>query len=328
MDWRGVVADGVREHGLSEVQRLELLALAGLDKEPGPLLARLPMLLAGLAGMLCGLGLVFAIAANWAELSRTAQFAILQSAVAAGALGVVARPQLSLPFGLWALLAIGGLLAFFGQTYQTGADAWQLFALWAALGLPLVLGARSDAAWATWALVAVTAVSLWVSAHTGHRWRAEPDDLAAHLVGWVLALGLVLALGSPLGRRAGAGIWARRTAACLAVLLVTTTAMLALIGGQPTAQALLALLALGGAAWALARPAGFDLFNLSAAALGLNVVLVGWLARLLLDGSHSGEPIGSLLLLGLLAAVLLAATVGLVLRRSRNEERQRSGGAV
>jgi len=88
------------------------------------------------------------------------------------------------------------------------------------------------------------------------------------------------------------------------------------------------LLALGGAAWALARPAGFDLFNLSAAALGLNVVLVGWLARLLLDGSHSGEPIGSLLLLGLLAAVLLAATVGLVLRRSRNEERQRSGGAV
>ena len=41
--------------------------------------------------------------------------------------------------GLLALLGIGGLFAYFGQTHQTGADPWQLFALWAALVLPLRL---------------------------------------------------------------------------------------------------------------------------------------------------------------------------------------------
>ena len=37
---------------------------------------------------------------------------------------------------------IAGLLAFVGQTYQTGADAWQLFATWAALALVWALGRR------------------------------------------------------------------------------------------------------------------------------------------------------------------------------------------
>jgi len=46
--------------------------------------------------------------------------------------------------------SIGGLFAYFRQTYQTGADAWQLFALWAALGLPLCLGVGSVVPWAPW----------------------------------------------------------------------------------------------------------------------------------------------------------------------------------
>jgi uncharacterized membrane protein len=325
MDWQGVVADGVREHGLNEARRRELLALGGASAEPAALVARLPQVLAGLAGLLGGLGLIFAIAANWDSLSRTAQFALLQAAVALGALGMIARPRLRLPLGLWCLLATGGVLAFFGQTYQTGADAWQLFALWAGLSLPLALGARSDAVWSAWALVAMTAISLWVSTHTGHRWRAEADDLAVHLVGWGLAWGLAFALNM---RRAGVGVWARRTAACLAVLLVTATAVAALFGASPTAQAVLALLVLAGTAWVMARPVGFDLFNLSAAALGFNVAMVGGLARLLFRGHVSGDPIGRFLLLGLVAAGLLAATVSGVLRLSRAAETRREGGAA
>lgn len=327
MDWRGVVADGVRAHGLNDAQRLELLALAGLDREPAPLLARLPLLLAGLAGLLCGLGLIFAIAANWSGLPRTVQFALLQAAVGLGALGLIARPGLRQPLGLWCLLAIGGLLAFFGQTYQTGADTWQLFALWAGLALPLALGVRSDALWAGWAGVAMTAIALWVAAHAGHRWRAEADDVVVHLIGWFAALGLALVLHGGWGRRAGGGVWARRIAACLSAGLVTATARAALFGRDPTLQALLALLVLGAATWVLARPGGFDLFNLSAVALGLNVVLVGGLARLLFDDSSGGEPIGRFLLLGLVAAGLLAATVGGVLRRARAAGAHEGGDA-
>lgn len=327
MDWHTVVADSVRAHGLNDTQRRELLALGGVGAEPPALRAHLPLALVGLAGVLAGLGLVFAIAANWSTLSRTAQFALLQAAVAAGAVGVIVVPRLRMPLGLWCLLAMGGLLAFFGQTYQTGADAWQLFALWAALGLPLAAGVRADTVWAVWALVAVTALSLWMSAHTGHQWRAEPGDLTVQLIGWALALGLVLALGSAFGQRAGVGIWARRTAACLAVLLVTSTAVVALFGRAPTAHAVLALLVLGVAAWVASRPAAFEIFTLSAAALGLNTVLVGGLARLLFDGPSRGDGIGTFLLLGLLAAGLLAGTVSGVLRLSRAAERREGGAA-
>lgn len=326
MDWRGVVTDSVRAHGLNDAQRLELLSLGDLDREPVLLLARLPLLLAGLAGLLCGLGLIFAIAANWPGLPRAVQFALLQAAVGLGALGLVARPGLRQALGLWCLLAIGGLLAFFGQTYQTGADTWQLFALWAVLALPLALGVRADVLWAGWVLVAMTAIALWVATHTGHRWRAEADDVVVHLIGWFAALGLGLVLHGGWGR-VGVGVWARRTAACLSVGLVTATALAALFGKNPTAQALLALLVLCGAAWGLARPGGLDLFNLSAVALGLNVVLVGGLARLLFDGPSGGEPIGRFLLLGLAAAGLLAASVGGVLRLARAAG-LREGGAA
>ncbi|MBV8035939.1 DUF2157 domain-containing protein [Roseateles sp.] len=322
MDWHAVVADGVREHGLSEAQRRELLALGGVGVEPPVLLAQLPLMLIGLAALLAGLGLVFAVAANWDELSRVAQFGLLQAAVALGALGVIARPGLRMPLGLWCLLAMGGLLAFFGQTYQTGADAWQLFALWAALGLPLALGVRADTVWSAWALVAMTAISLWMTAHTRHAWRAEPDGLAVHLIGWVVALLLVLALGSRPGHRAGAGLWARRTAACLAVLLVTASAVAALFGGSPTTYVPLALLTLGAAAWVASRPAAFELFTLSAAALGLNAVLVGGLGRWLFDGHGRGDGTGQWLLIGLVAAALLSGTVSAVLRLARAAERQ------
>lgn len=316
MDWRGVVADGVREHGLSEAQRRELLALGGLGAEPAAGLARLPLLLTGLAGLLCGLGLILAIAANWGELPRSAQFGLLQAAVALGLLGVVARPALGTPLGLWSLLATGGLLAFFGQTYQTGADAWQLFALWAAFTLPLALGVRADAVWGAWSVVATTALALWVHTHLGHRWRAEPQDLPVHLAGWAGAMALLWAFSSVPGRRCGVGLWARRTMAWLALAQVTATALTALFGEQPLAPTLLALVALAAAAWVLARPAQLDLFNLSAAALALNVVLVGGAARLLFAGSGGGD-IGRFLLLGLFAAGLLAASVSGVLRLAR-----------
>ena len=40
--------------------------------------------------------------------------------------------------------ATGALLALFGQTYQTGADVYELFLTWALLGLPLVIAAQLE----------------------------------------------------------------------------------------------------------------------------------------------------------------------------------------
>ena len=44
---------------------------------------------------------------------------------------------------------IGSFLALVGQIYQTGADPWQLFAIWTALIIPLVIVSKSAMLWTT-----------------------------------------------------------------------------------------------------------------------------------------------------------------------------------
>ncbi|MGI2177994.1 DUF2157 domain-containing protein [Shewanella frigidimarina] len=48
---------------------------------------------------------------------------------------------------LGASIMLGALLALVGQTYQTGADPWQLFAIWAVLILPFAYIAGFDLLW-------------------------------------------------------------------------------------------------------------------------------------------------------------------------------------
>ena len=306
------------EHKLDAraMQRLE--HLAGLQDPPDGLGVWLPRGVAVLAAVLAGLGLIFWVAANWETLGRVGQFALLQGVILVMCAGALWRAGARAPLGLLALLAIGGLFACFGQTYQTGADPWQLFALWAALALPLCLGARSDVLWAPWALVAMSGVALWVHAHTGHQWRVQPDDLGVQLLGWSSAFVLVGALSAPLRRWTGAGVWALRTALTLAVTMITLTALGGLFHSPVALHFALGLAILAAAAGVLAQPRWFEVYGLSAVALGLNSLLVAGLARLLFNNHVSGDPIGQLLVLGLAAAGLLAASVALILRLSRS----------
>jgi uncharacterized membrane protein len=271
--------------------------------------------------LLIGLGLILWVAANWDTLGRFGRFALLDGFVLVMCLGAAWRPAARAPIGLLALLGIGAVFAEIGQTYQTGADPWQLFALWAALAVPLCLAARSDVLWAPWAVVGMTAISLWAQAHTGHVWRVEAQDLLVHAAGMSAALLLVGVLSAALRRYTGAGIWSARTATTLAVVMVTLTALAGLIFGNPAPHFWLGLLLLAVCAPVMALPRHFDIFGLSAAALGLNTLIVAGLARVLLEGQH-GDPIGSLLLLGLVAAGLLAGTVNVVLVLWRRHEPQ------
>ncbi len=318
MDLRLALYRLADEHGLDARASSRLQALSGWRAEPDTLARRLPMGLAVLAAALLGLGLIFWIAANWDTLGRFGRFAVLQVVVLAFGAAALWRPALRAPLALVVLLATGALFAYFGQTYQTGADPWQLFALWAALTLPLAWGLRSDVLWTPWVLVAFVGLSLWMQAHTGHQWRVEPDDLAVHLIGWVAALGLVVAMGA-MGRRfTGAGPWALRAAATLTVTVITVTALGGLFSRDIAAHYALGLLALAALAAAFVPARSFDVFALSAAALGLNTLLVAGLGRLLFERSGSGDPIGRLFLLGLVAAGLLAASVSGVLRLARS----------
>lgn len=318
MNLRLVLYNVALEHHLDAAATTRLEDSAGLGTPPPGLALRMAQGLAVLAAALVGLGLVFWVAAHWDTLGRMGRFALLQGVLLVMALGAWLRPAARLPLSLLVFLTTGGLLAYFGQTYQTGADAWQLFALSAALTLPLCVGHRSDVLWVPWALVAMTAVSLWVQIHTGHRWRALPDDTSAHLAGWALGLALVAGLNPKLQRLTGAGAWALRTALTLWVVMVSASALGGLFQREVAACYGLGLLVLAALCAALTPRSTFDIFGLSAAALGLNALLFGGLARWLFHRGFDGDVVGRMLLLGLTAAALLAATVSLMLKLSRH----------
>src|SRR3989449_7791101 len=79
---------------------------------------------------------VFFIAHNWNDLGRFAKFGLVELPLVAAVLAYWrlgperAAGKASL---LVASVLLGATLALFGQTYQTGADTWELFANWAAL---------------------------------------------------------------------------------------------------------------------------------------------------------------------------------------------------
>jgi uncharacterized membrane protein len=114
--------------------------------------------------VLLAAGVIFFFAFNWQDLGRFAKFALVEVPIVAalafvwrlGVDGIAGKATL-----LFAALLAGALLALVGQTYQTGADTFELFAAWAAAILPWVLVARFPALWIFWLALANLALSLY-----------------------------------------------------------------------------------------------------------------------------------------------------------------------
>jgi uncharacterized membrane protein len=68
---------------------------------------------------------------------------------------------------LVATICLGVLLALYGQTYQTGADPWQLFFNWALLMLPWAIIGRFAALWIVWIVLMNTSIILYFRAFQG-----------------------------------------------------------------------------------------------------------------------------------------------------------------
>ncbi|MGE0767747.1 MAG: GDYXXLXY domain-containing protein [Hyphomicrobiaceae bacterium] len=274
------------------------------------------------AAALIGFGLMLWVAAHWDEISRSARFAIVGGALAASVLlslvNAARTPGLLLSF-----LATGGQLALIGQTYQTGADPWQLFAVWAAIGVPWALAARSDAVWLVWAVVAMLAITLWLATFGGvGGWTR---DRQATLAAWLMAVALATMLSpfAQLQRWLGQTRWAFRLTALLAIVLVTQSGLADLF----TARAFpilywLALALLGGAAGLLLASTSLDIALISVLGLSLDTLLITGFAKLILQSG--AFDFGSFLLIGLAGAGLVAGTGALILKLMR----ERAGGGL
>ncbi|QIW15473.1 hypothetical protein A4G20_03600 [Pasteurellaceae bacterium RH1A] len=104
----------------------------------------LKFLLLTLGAGLFSSGIITWLAANWDYFSDAEKIYGMQALLLALALlsaCFYARGQKAYAKGASFVLsvAIGGLLALVGQTYQTGANAWQLFALWSVCQIPLLI---------------------------------------------------------------------------------------------------------------------------------------------------------------------------------------------
>jgi uncharacterized membrane protein len=98
-------------------------------------------------------GIVFFFAYNWDSLSPMTKFGILQSGIIICAVAALIV-KLDRPAGQVLLIAatvlVGTLHAVIGQVYQTGADFYGLFMIWALLVIPWVFASRSAVHWFVW----------------------------------------------------------------------------------------------------------------------------------------------------------------------------------
>jgi uncharacterized membrane protein len=216
-------------HDVSSAEMLSALTLSG-NRRLGADWRLFSTRAFGLAGMSAlTAALMFFIAANWQAMDVMMRFALVQAVVLVS-VGVAywkapahERSDTSHIFTgalTLATLGSGTVLALFGQTYQTGADVYELFFAWALLTLPFALAGMSGALWAVWICVLNVAFALW--AVPG---RFGTERAVATMPGFAVNLGLA-ALAYALSYTR----YAKTTPAWLVRMLLTFSFVYATVG--------------------------------------------------------------------------------------------------
>jgi len=203
-------------------------------------------------------------------------------------------------------LLTGAVFAVFGQVYQTGADPYQLFALWAVLILPWALVGRMPWLWLVWIALVNVAVVLYLQRRPGWldftfgllnvTWVLFAFNTAAAIVWEALAAGPAAWLRPS---------WARRLVTFASGSSVSVLAFWAILGeAQAGPLAIIAYVGWMAAAFWYYRYRMLDLFVLAAGILSAIVIVATGLSRALFE-SGGGE--GGLLLISVVVIGLSAA---------------------
>ena len=259
-------------------------------------------------------GVVFFFAYNWHALDRLAKFALIDVCIVA-ALGFVWRLGVDSAAGKASLFAaailLGALFALIGQTYQTGADTFELFAGWAVAILPWALVGRFAALWLLWLLLLNLAVLLyfstmhWLFGFVFSPARALWVSFALNATALAVWEGVAYRIAS--WPRAP---WATRILIAVSTAVVTALAVTAIFSAHVQAWGGLAWFAWLAGVYFVYRRTVRDLFALTLSVLSVVVVVAAFLGQYLLTGTDAG----GLLIIGI-AVIVLSAIGGAWLKR-------------
>lgn len=272
----------------------------------------------GAALIIAGVAAFFAW--NWADLHPMAKFALLEASIVTTVL-LAWRLDIDSTGGRAALFAsaclVGVLLAVFGQTYQTGADPYGLFLVWALLILPWILVGRQAGLWLLFVvLLNLTLILYWIQVLHPHDgwwqltramgpliWLAS-TSLDSHLAAWVFALNAGALILWEFAASCGVAWLQGRSGPRLLALSVFYTllppTLLLIFGASLSEELEITLLSPLLFGFALAACLGYyqygkrDLFMLTAGVFAAILVVMGFAIR------HILVDLGSLLALALL----------------------------
>lgn len=275
------------------------------------------LILAGVALALAGM---FFIAYNWADLGRFAKFGGVQGFMVL-AIAAYCKFDNDSTAGKVALLAatigLGVLLALTGQTYQTGADPWQLFFYWALLMVPWAVVARFPALWIVWAVLMNVSIFLYYQPVRGDLWFLWNLESAAMWPIFVFNVG-TLAAWEYLAKTRQWLLqpWAIRTLATGAGICITALVLFDIFDGQGNGDLTrLTWLVWMGAMYYFYRKRTTDLFMLAGSSVSGITVTTSFIAY-----SMSVDSINAFLYLALLVVGMGAGSA--VWLKSVNKELQ------
>lgn len=274
-----------------------------------------------LGTVFCAAAVIFFFAYNWQAMGRYAKFGLVEILIVLSLL-FCWRFDLEKTAGkavlLMSTLLTGALLALVGQTYQTGADTYELFAAWAAAVLPWALAGRFGALWLVWLTLLNLATIFyfqtfgglfgWMFSTERKLWTLFALNTAA-LVFWEGAAQMGL---SWLRER-----WSVRIVATASGGVITTLMVWAVLDshGSDRLYAVLVYFAWMAAAYTYYRYRLIDVFMLAGGVLSAIIVITVILVR-----TMDRMEAGAFLLIGMII-IGMSAAGGLWLKNVANEER-------
>ena len=277
------------------------LATAKITPDGNAWLQFIDHLLLWLGSLALAFAAIFFFAYNWNDIGRFAKFGIAEGLIAL-TVAVYLKLRTNTIAGKMSLLVatilLGVLLALYGQTYQTGADTWQLFFTWSLLMLPWAFIGRFAAIWIVWITLTNLSIVLYQQTFRDVLWLVFDSNTTALWLTFIFNT-FSLFTWEILAKKWNwlAERWAIRLLAIGSGIPITWLALYAIFAnGQADF--------LYGSVWAIwlailyfvYRKIVPDLFMLAGGCLSGIVVLITFLSKHLLQ--HSGS--GSFLFLALL----------------------------